>query len=717
MDDPNTSWPPGGEFVEDLALYFQTDQSGSGTYVQDLYAGIEQYITDHGLRQGYVITMVESPDFWWVAEEVEVSEDVILLLGFWQLQGPERWVRLGGHYVTLPGVDKQGGFVAFSDPWFDRIGQTWPYAGIGTVPGWPSYMGRVADGRLTSHPPYGRHASTVHNDAGNVSHDVYNVVGSDSPGGVWGPGEYVDGWGSIENFWGQNGQEEIIDVTGDPIQAEVEWAVAVSPVADVFVKKAVNPPVVVPRDWVTFTIAFGNEGNDAENVVISDVLPSGLINASYTYTLNYLGTLMGHDTFTWTVGTLRYLEGGVITITAQVDPTITDPQRTITNTVEIATTTQEQYQVPEMPNSASAPFTVQTADVEIAKSVVPPTLHAGEWLTYTLVYTNHGPAAAANTIITDLLHSWLVTSSTSYIGAAPVPTDHYVWSMGDVPAGGWGIITVTAQVSPTLSGGGTLPNTASISTDTPERDYTNNSASASNTVVYYGVDLQPDSAGITESPGKTVTYMLVLYNTGNVTDTYDITGTVSERPWTTTWPTTPVGPVAGSGSAQFTVTVQIPSGASDGDWSRAVITATSQGDATKSDASVLTTTATTQVITRGVAVAPHAAAQAGRAGTTVTYTLRVTNTGSVADVIGLSHTGPSTWTVGYSANPLSLVAGAGQDVEVYVGIPSLIAGSTTGIITVTATSQGDPAESDAAVLTTTVFWRFIYLPVVLRNYP
>ena len=374
VDDPNTPWPPGvivwppppppmppgqGEFVEDLALYFQTDQFGSGTYVQDLYAGIEQYITDHGLRQGYVITMVESPDFWWVAEEVEVSEDVILLLGFWQQHGADGWVRLGGHYVTLPGVDKQGGFVAFSDPWFDRIEQSWYYAGIGSNPGWPSYLGRVAEGWLIPHQPIPGHPPEIHNDAGNVSHDVYYVTPTDSPGGVWGPWDYVTEWGyDIENFIGQNGEQ-----TGDPdpalpIQTEVEWAVAVSPVADVGIIKTVTPATVAPGDWVTFTITFSNEGSlPAESVVITDLLPSELVNATWNYwTSNgFVVSARPSITYVWNLPDLAWREWGIITVTAQVSPTASG---LVTNTVEIATSSVEQYQIVQYANTAQATFTV-----------------------------------------------------------------------------------------------------------------------------------------------------------------------------------------------------------------------------------------------------------------------------------------------------------------------------------------------------------------------
>jgi hypothetical protein len=56
-------------------------------------------------------------------------------------------------------------------------------------------------------------------------------------------------------------------------------------------------------------------------------------------------------------------------------------------------------------------------------------------------------------------------------------------------------------------------------------------------------------------------------------------------------------------------------------------------------------------------------------------------------------------------------------VEVYVGIPSGAAAGSSGVVTATVTSQAWPPATDSSVLTTYVSRHFIYLPVVLRNYP
>jgi hypothetical protein len=230
----------GSQFVDDLALKMKTDVSGPGTVITDVRTGIVDYLKAQKLDSVYTVNQIQAPDFWWVADEVERSEDVILLLGFWEGDTIGQYHRVGGHYVTIAGVDKKGGEIAFSDPWFDRIEQSWPYAGTpapdaGVPTCDPCYMGRVADGKLiTPHPkPHpGGIIETIHNDTGNVSHDIYYVVSTTSPGGNWGPLAYANSWSEIENFWYENGDGST--PSGGPIQTEVEWAIAVSPFTSLF---------------------------------------------------------------------------------------------------------------------------------------------------------------------------------------------------------------------------------------------------------------------------------------------------------------------------------------------------------------------------------------------------------------------------------------------------------------------------------------------------
>ncbi len=143
VDDASSAWPPGNELVERLALSFMTDLGNPGTQVTNLANGLADWITTAGLD--YVVETQVFPEFWKVSEAVERSQNVILLLGFYE-ENSGIYKRLGGHYVTTAGVDQQGGFIALSDPWFDRIEETWPYAGYATVPDALAYFGRREDG-------------------------------------------------------------------------------------------------------------------------------------------------------------------------------------------------------------------------------------------------------------------------------------------------------------------------------------------------------------------------------------------------------------------------------------------------------------------------------------------------------------------------------------------------------------------------------------------
>jgi len=225
----------------------------------------------------------------------------------------------------------------------------------------------------------------------------------------------------------------------------------------------------------------------------------------------------------------------------------------------------------------------------------------------------------------------------------------------------------------------------------------------------FGLVLAPDSVSGSGKPGEVVTYTLTITNTGNITDTFTVT--VSGNAWTTVAPAT-VGPVAAGGSATFQVTVTVPADALAGASDTVMVTVTSQGDNTKSAQSELTTTAEAVY---GLALAPATAAQSGKPGEVVTYTLTITNTGNITDTFTVTVSG-NAWTTVAPATVGPLAAGENTSFQVTVTIPTGLAGADTDTATVTVTSQGDNTKSAQAVLTTTRIPYRLFLPLVMKNY-
>lgn len=110
-------------------------------------------------------------------------------------------------------------------------------------------------------------------------------------------------------------------------------------------------------------------------------------------------------------------------------------------------------------------------------------------------------------------------------------------------------------------------------------------------------------------------------------------------------------------------------------------------------------------VSYGVLVGPDDATS-DLPGTTVTYTLPITNTGDVTDTFDLAAAG--VWTTTLSASSVTLAAGESADISVWVEIPGSAAGGDNDTATVTATSQGDGSVSDSADLTTTAVGTAVY---------
>jgi hypothetical protein len=196
-------------FIRYLAKdYFDTDPD-SGTFVDSIQSGLDQYFADHGfsLRE----TTYVKPNFQEMEDSLKKCQDIILLLGFWQ-ENDGVWSRVGGHFVTMSGVCSSSGWVAFSDPARDA-----------------AEAGRPGRVRPQVHPPHIT-GDTLHNDPQYVSHDMYQaLLGSPSPGGLWG----LPAYDSVYQFEGDNFQPgqpppSPYDPT-KPTFTEVEYAIMICP--------------------------------------------------------------------------------------------------------------------------------------------------------------------------------------------------------------------------------------------------------------------------------------------------------------------------------------------------------------------------------------------------------------------------------------------------------------------------------------------------------
>ncbi len=201
-------------FVMHLANRFGTNASTPGTNLSGLVTGVREHLTSAGLSADYDVTLRKTPSFDWVREEAIQQRQVLLLLGFYEVQS-EGLRRLGGHYTAVAGVSCTGDRIAFSDPWRD-----------GAEAGGP---GRVLPDEAHHHPAVP--PDRTHNDPAFVSHDVYGVMRF---GAAWGPQGYARTGQSAMRFFGLNTGPGLADLQaesyeGGEVFTLVDYALVVAP--------------------------------------------------------------------------------------------------------------------------------------------------------------------------------------------------------------------------------------------------------------------------------------------------------------------------------------------------------------------------------------------------------------------------------------------------------------------------------------------------------
>jgi|GEM_PF-1003114 len=176
-------------------------------------------------------------------------------------------------------------------------------------------------------------------------------------------------------------------------------------------------------------------------------------------------------------------------------------QTSVVNTAQISTETP---QITFANDSSTATIPVETADLTVALEVDKVAAQSGDTLTYTVTWTNAGPALAKDAVV---ILRWNDGQQER----------NRTWQLGNVPAGADGVLTQTSTID--LGGApGELPLGAVATIDSPTIDCNaGNSSDTVLTVVQDIVNVYVEKSGPQAAPvGEPFTYTLTYGNNGNV---------------------------------------------------------------------------------------------------------------------------------------------------------------------------------------------------------
>ena len=276
--------------------------------------------------------------------------------------------------------------------------------------------------------------------------------------------------------------------------------------ADLGLVMAVDNATPNEGNVVAYTITLTNHGPDgATSAVVADLLPSTLTFVSATPSQgNYVSS-----TGAWTVGSLA--NAGSATLTLRGVVKVGSGGATIANTAAISSASQADHTVAN--NSATAPLTVQLADLGVALAVDDARPNEGNTVTYTVTLTNAGPNSASGISVLDKLPAGI-----TYVSATPSQGSYAsgsgAWTTGNLANAATATLVLRGTVN-TGTGGTTITSTAQV-TAAAQADHaaSNNLANLPVTIplANLGVTVAVDNA--TPNEGAVITYTITVTNSG-----------------------------------------------------------------------------------------------------------------------------------------------------------------------------------------------------------
>ena len=272
--------------------------------------------------------------------------------------------------------------------------------------------------------------------------------------------------------------------------------------ADLSISKTDDKDPVVAGTSLTYTVTVDNAGPAvAANVVVTDALPAGV---------TFVSTAgCGEDPAGVPACGLGDIPAGgsaSYDIVVMVDPSVVG---TITNEATVTSATDD----PDPANNTILEDTqvVASADLAITKSDSPDPVYAGFNITYTIDVANAGPSDAVAVTVNDILPPAVNFKHTS--GCLEDPVGAPVCSLGTIAAGSNASYTLVVKVPAGV--GGTLTNSATVTSATPDPNGANNAASEDTTAIADAdLELVKLDTFDPRMAGELQTYLLQVTNNG-----------------------------------------------------------------------------------------------------------------------------------------------------------------------------------------------------------
>ncbi len=350
---------------------------------------------------------------------------------------------------------------------------------------------------------------------------------------------------------------------------------------------------------------------------------------------------------------------------------------------------------------------------------VPTGTHSATGLTQASISTGAawgGDSTRSGDPVTTVTHTFQLQNTGNHTDTFTLSTGHNAWtlnapsSVGPLAPGQSGSVNVQVTIpsAPALQSTIIATDTFVITGTSQLDPQTSATATGTtNALVNPAVQISATPGNQTVPPGTTVTYTVNITNTGDYTDTFDLS--LSGASWPTQVSAAVVGPLGAGENASAIVTVTVPLQMTAFD-DTFTLRATSRLDNLVRASLSRTTSAD---VSFGVEINPTSAQGEGRPGETITYTLQVTNTGSLSETFSIELSG-NFW---HANVPASLTLGPGQSTLLQIGvrIPAIAADGAQDVLTLRVRSGYQSTLFAESTLTTTASTtKYIYLPLILR---